>query len=125
MSAVSVTVQLVVKSGHPSMPPQLITLKPASGLASRVTVDPAAKDELQVVPQLIPLGLLVTEPVPWASSLLTVSVCCGTAPNVAVTDVSSLTVTVQVPVPEHAPPHPSKLEPEAGFALSVTVVPLS
>ena len=44
--------------------------------------------------------------------------------NVAVTVVFALTVTVQVPVPEHPPPdQPAKVEPEVGDAVSVTDVP--
>jgi hypothetical protein len=33
-------------------------------------------------------------------------------------------VTLQVLVPEQSPPHPPKVEPEAGLAVSVTAVPL-
>jgi hypothetical protein len=45
---------------------------------------------------------------------------------VAVTVVAALSVTVQVPVPEHAPPlQPVKLEPAAGAAVKVTAVPLA
>ena len=43
--------------------------------------------------------------------------------NVAVTDCAALIVTVQVPVPLHAPPQPAKLEPEVAEAVSVTLVP--
>jgi hypothetical protein len=42
--------------------------------------------------------------------------------KVAVTDVSPLTVTVQVPVPRQAS-QPAKFEPDAGVAVSVTEVP--
>ena len=43
--------------------------------------------------------------------------------NVAVTAVAALTVTAQVPVPEHAPLQPAKMEPASAAALSVTAVP--
>ena len=42
------------------------------------------------------------------------------------TDVAALTVTVQVPLPEHPPPlQPVNVEPAAGAAVSVTPVPLA
>jgi len=44
--------------------------------------------------------------------------------NVAVTDLAASTVTVQAPVPLHAPLQPVKLDPEAAVAVSVTDVPL-
>jgi len=45
--------------------------------------------------------------------------------NVAVTfsGPGAATFIVHVPVPEHAPLHPAKLEPMAGVAVSVTVSP--
>jgi hypothetical protein len=43
--------------------------------------------------------------------------------NVAVTDWLDLIVTLQDPVPEHAPDQPPKADPVAGVAVSVTGVP--
>ena len=44
--------------------------------------------------------------------------------NVAVTVVAALTVTVQVPVPEHAPLQLANVEPPAGVAVRVSAVPV-
>ena len=44
--------------------------------------------------------------------------------NVAVTARACVIDTAHVPVPEHAPPQPPKVEPLAAAALSVTDVPL-
>lgn len=70
--------------------------------------------------QLIPAGLLVTVPVP---ETLTVSGYAGL--NVAATAIAALTVTEQVPVPEHAPLHPLNVELAPAEAVSVTCVPSS
>jgi len=92
----------------------------APGAAVRVTLSPSLKFALQVVPQLIPLGLLVTVPVPFPPRV-TVS---DDVPilKVAVTEVAAVIFTVQDPVPLHAPPHPANTEPEAGVAVSVTLI---
>ena len=49
----------------PLQPPlQPVKVEPLAGVAVSVTAVPAAKLALQAVPQLIPLGLLVTVPLP-------------------------------------------------------------
>jgi hypothetical protein len=45
--------------------------------------------------------------------------------NVAVTEILAAIVTVQLPVPLHAPDHPAKVDPELGVAVSITDVPLA
>ena len=45
--------------------------------------------------------------------------------KLAVTDRAALIVTVQAPVPVHAPLHPLKIDPAAALARRVTGVPLS
>ena len=40
--------------------------------------------------------------------------------NVAVTDLSSFIATTQEPVPEHAPPQPTKTDPESAVGVRVT-----
>ena len=47
----------------------------------------------------------------------------GADVNVAVTDATAFIVTTQLPLPVHAPDQPEKSEPEAGVAVSVTIVP--
>ena len=50
--------------GPEHAPLQPVKVEPAAGVAVSVTVAPSAKDALQVAPQLIPEGLLVTVPEP-------------------------------------------------------------
>ena len=76
---------------------------------------------MQSFPQLIPAGLLVTVPVPLLETVRD-----GLAPNVAVTDLASLIVTVHdVPEPVQAPVHPVKDDVASAVAVSVTTVPTS
>ena len=93
-------------------------------VAVSVILVPDAKFALQAVPQLIPEGLLVTVPVPVPASE-TISDFSGVdfGAKVAVTDTFAVNITVQVPVPLQAPPHPTKVEFADGFAVSVTFVP--
>ena len=73
--------------------------------------------------QLIPAGLEVTVPLPVPVGItVKTGVVAASVPNVAVTPVAAFTVTVQVPVPLHAPLQPAKDEPEAGVAVKVTGV---
>lgn len=118
--AFMVTVQVPV----PLQPPPLQPAKtePPPGVAVKVTEVPELKDFEQVLPQSTPEGLLVTVPLP-VPPLETVRV--KNAVKVAVTVVSALIVTVQVPVPLHPPPlQPEKTEPLAAVAVKVTELPL-
>jgi len=93
-------------------------------VAVRVTAVPRLKGAAHVTPQVMPVGELVTVPVP-VPDLARVSVKVGRA-NVAVTVVEALSVTVQVPVPEQPPPlQPVNVEPAVGVAVSVMAVPLA
>ncbi len=118
--AVSVTAQESVPPQPPPLHPAKV--EPVAGVAVSVTSVPLAKVAEQVVPQLMPAGLLVTVPLP-VPARTTASETPPTL-NVAVTVVFAVRVTLQVPVPLHPPPlHPAKLEPAAGVAVSVTLVP--
>ena len=72
---------------------------------------------------MIPAGELVTVPLPDA---LTVSVwdwVCVCWVNVAVTVAAAVNVTLQEPVPVHAPLQLVNVEPVAATAVRVTAVP--
>jgi len=74
---------------------------------------------LLTVPRLLP----VTVPFP---ALLTVRLTPCESLNVAVTIVVEVRVSVQAPVPVQPPPlQPANMEPVAGLAVRVTVVPLA
>jgi phage tail protein X len=111
-------------SPHPAVPvhapdhAEKMLFAPAIGVS--VTCVFCGKVAEQVPGQLIPAGLLVTVPVP---ETLTVNGYVGL--NFAVTALAALTVKLQVPVPEHAPPHPPNIELTPGEAVSVTCVPWS
>jgi hypothetical protein len=77
---------------------------------------------VQLVPHVIPVGALVTVPLP-VPAVLTVRVVLWS--KVAVTAVSLVRVTVQAPVPEHPPPlQPVKINWPLGVAVRVTALPL-
>jgi hypothetical protein len=112
---------------HASVPEQAplqpANWKPWSGVAVRATAVPLSKEALQVAPQSIPAGELVTLPLPplvtvranWPGEVLA---------KLAVTLFAASTVTVQVAVPEQAPLHPVNWYPLSGVAVRVTGVPL-
>lgn len=70
----------------------------------------------------MPAGEELTKPNP-APALLTVSVCGGPALNCAVTCRGACMLSVHTPVPVQSPLQPAKEEPEAGVAVSVTLLP--
>jgi hypothetical protein len=114
------TVQLPVPEHAPVQP---VNVEPVAGVAVKVTAVPLANAAEQVAPQEMPVGALVTVPLP-APVLLTVSVTLCWA-NVAVTDWAALIVTVHVPVPvQPAPLQPVNVEPVAGVAVNVTAAPV-
>jgi len=96
-------------------------------LAVRVTLVPDGKKASHAIAgQSIPAGVLVTLPLPaWLVPTPTLSP--GRVSNLAIACRSAVMVTVQVPVPEQEPPHPTKVEggtpAESGVAVSVTAVP--
>ncbi len=96
-------------------PPHPPNVEPVFGVSFRVTCVPSLKLALQVVPQLMPAGELVTTPDP-VPAKLTVRVP-GAVLNVAVTDAFALSVTVQVLVPLQAPVHPVKTDPALAAAV--------
>src|SRR5512140_874962 len=104
-------------------PLQLAKVLPAGGVAVSVTIVPWTNLAEQSLPQLsalsTPTGVAVTVP-----GLLrpTDSVYIGR--NVALTELSALSVTVHVrALPAQVPPHCDKTLPELGLAVRVTVVP--
>jgi hypothetical protein len=91
---------------------------PDIGVAVNTTNLLVAYDSEQVAPQLIPLGMEVTVPVP-EPALVTVSV--NICANVAVTDLAAFIVTVQeVLVPIQSPDQLENIEPVSGVAVNVT-----
>src|SRR5258708_2136099 len=68
----------------------------------------------------MPAGVEVTAPSPTTT---TVKVTCRM--NVATTSWAAVIVTVQAPVPVHAPLQPAKREPGSAAAVNVTTVPSS
>ena len=77
---------MTVHAPVPVQPPPLqpLNVEPVAGVAVKVTAVPLAKAAEQVAPQEMPVGALVTVPVP-VPALVTPSVK-GCKANVAVTD---------------------------------------
>jgi hypothetical protein len=104
-------------------PLQPVKTDPESASAVRVTDSPWSNGAVQVRPQLIPEGLLVTVPLP-LPPLVTLKVHCFT--KFAVTDSTELTFTVHwLPASESHPLHEPTRESDAGVAVRITVVPSS
>ena len=88
------------------------------GVAVSATCDPLANASLHADAQLIPDGVLVTEPLPVT---LTDNVWFCT--NVAVMLCAAFIVTLQLPAPLQAPPQAEKVQPLAGVAVRLTFIP--
>ena len=103
-------------------PVQPAKVEPVFATAVSCTGVPMLKPAVQVVPQLIPVGLLVTAPIP-----VPVSATVTVAPlrsKPAVTDSTEFISTWHDPVPEQAPVQPVNVESGSATAVSWTVVPL-
>ena len=111
------TVHAAVPVQAPDHPAKL---ELAAGVALSVTDVPDAKVPLQLWPQLIPTGLLLTVPVPGPTAD-TVTV--PGAENAAPMVVSAFSTTVHFPAPEQAPLHPENEFPAEGVAVRVTEEP--
>jgi len=115
-----VTVQVPVPVQAPFQP---VNVEPVAGVAVRRTVVPPVNEATHVVPHEMPVGALVTVPLP-DPVFVTVSENELGSVNVAVTEVAALIVVVHVPVPAQPPPlQPANVEPAAGVAVNVTTVP--
>ena len=116
-------VTLQVTPLHPP-PDHPAKVEPAAAVAVKVIGVPVWKLAVQVAPQLMPDGLLVTVPEPLPAGV-TDSMKLGITVKVAVTVVLPVIVTVHSAVPLHPSPlHPVKVEPEAALAVNVTGSPV-
>src|SRR5688572_9264530 len=103
-------------------PPQPRKVEPGLAVAPSTTVDRYANGSLQSLPQLIPIGVDVTRPLPLP--VLLTATGRGSRSKVAVTDRPLSMVTGQVVlVPEQSPPQATKRESAAGLAVRLTSVP--
>ena len=115
LDAFIVTVHVPVpKQPAPDLP---VNVDPTTADAARVTMSPLTNVSTQSKPQLMPAGVLVTEPSP-VPALLTVRL--NSNRNSAATVRSSLIEIRQPPVPEQPVVHPTKMEPVAGAAETAT-----
>jgi phage tail protein X len=121
LAALMVTLQVPVPV---QAPPHPANVEPEPTTAVSFTTVPLLKFALQVLGQVIPLGLLVTLPDPVPANVTESAKVVAEVLNVAVTDLAALIVTLQVPVPLQAPLQPAKVDPAAAAAVKVTTVPL-
>jgi hypothetical protein len=117
MLPVIVTLPLAVQ-----LPDQPANVDPETGVAVRVTAVLLLRIVVQVLPQLIPAGLLVTVPVP-VPARVTVSVYVVIKLKTAVQLISEFIATL--PLLQAVPDQPVNVEPLAGIGVRLTSVPLA
>jgi hypothetical protein len=130
IAALMLTVQVPVPEQPPPLQPVNVAVE--DGMAVKVTSVPLLNDAVQVAPQSIPAGELVTVPGPNPDrSAVSTKVVVGGGVDVellraklALTDFAAFIVTMQVPVPEQLPLQPVNVAVEDGMAVKVTSVPL-
>jgi hypothetical protein len=107
-------------------PPQRLKTQPLAGVAVSLTWVFLAKLPVQVLPQLIPAGALVTVPLPVRVSFsVCISVETGSNVTVAVRLVETEMVQVSPTLPVQPLPQLLTRQPASGEAVRVTTVPLS
>jgi hypothetical protein len=107
------------------VPLQPAKVDPAAALAVKMTTVPLLKVPEQVLPQFMPIGELVTVPVPVpALTSERVKLSAGWRSKVAIQDLLALIVT-EPSVQSASPLQPANTEPAAGVAISVTEAPLA
>jgi hypothetical protein len=118
-------VTVTLPSVQSALPVQPAKLEPEAGLAVNVTTAPLLRVVVQVLPQLIVPGLLVTVPLP-VPARVTVSVYVVIKLNVAVQVMLPVIVklTLGLAVLQPVPDQPANTEPVAGAAVRLTRVPL-
>ena len=126
--AVQLVFAFIVISLAQPVPLQPAKVDPVSGAAVKVTRVPLLYVPEQVLPQLMPAGLLVTVPLPVPDFVIErVKVCGACGLKVAVQVLLAFIVTEIVTEPvvvQPVPLQPAKVEPVAGVAVKVTEVPL-
>ena len=107
------------------LPDQPPNVDPVAGVPVKVTELPLLRIVVQVLPQLIVPGLLVTVPLP-VPARVTVSVYVVIKLNVAVQVMLPVIVklTLGLAVLQPVPDQPANTEPVAGAAVRLTRVPL-
>jgi hypothetical protein len=120
VAAVTSTVHVDVPLQAPDHP---ANAEPDSGVAVSFTDVPLRKPATQVVPQSMPVGLLVMVPAPVPALCKAIRIGGFVKLNVAVTESLAIRVTVHVAVPLQAD-HPANVAPDSGVAVSFTDVPL-
>ena len=115
--AVVLDESVILQSAVPVQPPlQPMNVKPASEVARSVTAVPATKLKEQLVPQLMPAGVLVTAPLP----ILETERLAVLRVNVAVQVFLAFIVTEPL---TQSPVHDLNLEFAAGIGFKVTICP--
>jgi len=104
-------------------PLQPVKVEFVPGAAVSVTEVPLLKGAEQVLPQLIPGGMLATVPLPVPARLTVSTRGVEVVEKVADTMVFELILRMQVCDPLHAPPQLTNMDPELAVAVKVTEVP--
>jgi hypothetical protein len=113
---------IIIFPVHP-VPLQPAKVEPVAGVAARLASVPFVNDAEQVLPQLMPEGLLVTVPLPVPFFVIDRMDLVWTGGGLKVAVQVLVTFMVVIPLLQPVPLHPPNVEPTAGVAVKVTRVP--